>query len=115
MLFSEADCRVKIRLDSSAKSRLAMGVLFAVPFSTYLLYHFLAPGGVMQNHAASNGAYMYFAQNFLGPTRSYQQVYRPEFYYKEQALSLYAYSKRIENLKKSGEATPDVHHPTVWH
>ena len=51
--FSEADCRMKIRLDSSAKSRLVMGVAFAVPFATYMLYGFLAPSGVMQNHRAS--------------------------------------------------------------
>ena len=94
---------MKIRLDSSAKSRLVLGVAFAVPFATYMLYGFLAPGGVMQNHRASSGAYMYYAQNFLGPSRSFQQIYRPEFYQKEQAMSLYAYSKKIENLKKNNE------------
>ena len=97
--FSEADCRLKIRLDSSGKSRLVLGVAFAVPFATYMLHGFLAPNGAMQNHRASQGAYMYYAQNFLGPNRSFQQIYRPEFYQKEQALSLYAYSKKIENLK----------------
>ena len=108
---------MKIRLDSSAKSRLVMGVAFAVPFATYMLYGFLAPSGVMQNHRASSGAYMYYAQNFLGPNRSFQQIYRPEFYQKEQSLSLYAYQKKIEALKKadSEEVVPDVHHPTMWH
>lgn len=58
---------MRIRVDQSAKSRLLLGVAFAVPFATYMLHGFLAPGGAMQNHRASSGAYMYYAQNFLGP------------------------------------------------
>ena len=113
--FSAADCRVKIRADTTAKSRLGLAVLFAIPYASYMMYHMFAPTGVMQNFRASNGAYMYFAQNFLGPAKSYQHIYRPEFYQKEQAMSLYAYTKKIEALKAKGEATPDVHHPTMWH
>ena len=94
-----------------------MGIAFAAPFSAYLIYHWLAPSGVMQNHRASNGAYMWYAQNFLGPAKPYQQIFRPEFYQKEQSLSLYAYQKKIEALKKSEseELVQDVHHPTMWH
>ena len=60
-----------------SKSRLIMSIGFAVPFCTYMFYQTMAPSGVMQNHRASSGAYMYFAQNFLGPSKTYQHVYRP--------------------------------------
>ena len=75
----------------------------------------MAPEGTMQNFRASNGAYMYWAQNFLGPNKTYQQVYRPEFYNKEQNLSLYAYSRKITALRASGGLEEGVHHPSVWH
>ena len=101
----------------NAKTNLILGIAFTLPFSVYMWYHMVAPSGVMNNFRASNGAYMYFVQNFLGPAKSYQQVYRPEFYQKEQSLSLYAYQKKIENLKKaeSDKIVPEVHYPTTWH
>ena len=60
---------------------------------------------------------MYWAQNFMGPLKTPQQIYRPEFYMKERSLSLHAYSKKIESLRKneSGDLVEDVHHPTMWH
>ena len=42
-----SDARIKIRFDQTARARLALGFLFAVPYSTYLIYNFLAPSGVM--------------------------------------------------------------------
>ena len=110
-----SDARFKIRFDQTARARTMLGFLFAVPFSCYFIYHTMAPSGVMQNHRASNGAYLYWAQNFLGPQQSMVQIYRPEFYNKEHSMSLYAYSTRIAALKKNGEAVEGVHHASVWH
>ena len=78
-----SDARMKFRVDLNNKARLILGVGFAAPFSAYLLYHYFAPGGVMQNHRASAGAYMYWTQSFLNAPQTPMQVYRPEFYLKE--------------------------------
>ena len=104
-------------MEATSRARLILGIAFAVPFSTYIIYNMLAPGGVMHNHRASAGAYMWFAQNFMGPLKTYQQIYRPEFALKEAHISLHKYSKKIENLKKEGseEVVQDVHHPKAWH
>ena len=110
-----SDARVKIRLDQIARARIGLGLLFAIPFGTYFIYHMYAPSGVMQNFRASNGAYIYWGQNFLGPAKTYQQVYRPEFYNKDQNLSLQAYSRKIQNLRAAGKLEEGVHHPTTWH
>ena len=112
-----ADARLKIRMDHHARARLWLGVAWTAPLGAYLLYHTYAPGGVMQNHRSSQGLYMYNMQNFLGISRPFQQVYRPELWHKERALSLHAYSRKIEALKKEGsdEVVAGVHHPTAWH
>ena len=44
---------------SNAQITLAFG--FAIPFCSYMIYNFFAPGGVMQNYKASSGAYMNYA------------------------------------------------------
>ena len=72
---------------------MMMGFGFALPFSMYIIYHLMAPHGVMQNFRASNGAYMNWAQNFLGNSHTFVQVYRPEFYNREQNPSLFAYTR----------------------
>ena len=110
-----ADARLKIRMDQSARSRIILGCLFAAPFSMYMIYHMFAPQGVMQNHRASAGAYLYWAQNFLGPSKTFQQIYRPEFYLKEQNLSLYAYTNKIAQKRADGTVEEGVFHPTAWH
>ena len=55
----------------NAKTNLILGTAFALPFTVYMWYHLVAPSGVMNNFRASNGAYMYFVQNFLGPAKTY--------------------------------------------
>ena len=112
-----SDARLKIRLDGHARAQLMLGVMMAVPIATYLLYNTYAPNGVYQNFKATNGAYMQQMQNFIGPFKSYQQIYRPEIAQKEKFLSLHAYSKKIEMLKKdeSDVIVPGVHYPTSWH
>ena len=110
-----SDARIKIRLDQTARSRQVLGLLFALPFSCYFIYNTMSPFGVMQNHRASSGAYMYWAQNFLGPSQTFQQIYRPEFYTKEHSMSLYAYSKKIQQLRNEDALEEGVHHPTSWH
>ena len=81
-----------------------------------MLYQTLAPEGVMQNFRASNGAYLYWFQNFMGNSKTYQQVYRPQFALKDDALPLYMYTKKIANLRKDeGAVAEDVHHPTTWY
>ena len=84
---------------------------------TYLIYGTFAPSGAMQNHRASNGAYLYWVQNFMGAGKSYQLVYRPMFKAKEESLPLYQYTKKIEALRKeeSADLVEGVHHPTMWH
>ena len=42
-----SDARLKIRLDQLARTRLILGLAFAVPFSTYIIYNTFAPTGVM--------------------------------------------------------------------
>ena len=110
-----SDARVKIRLDQIARARIGLGLLFAIPFGTYFIYHMYAPSGVMQNFRASNGAYIYWGQNFLGPAKTYQQVYRPEFANRNDNLSLYSYSKKIEKMRSQGQLEEGVYHPTQWH
>ena len=56
-----SDARMKIRLDQLGRARFILGAGFAAPFCAYIIYHSFAPTGVMQNHRASAGAYMYFA------------------------------------------------------
>ena len=108
---------MKFRVDLNNKARLILGAGFALPFGAYLIYHFFAPSGVMQNHRASAGAYLYWTQSFLNAPMTPMQIYRPEFYLKEQSHSLYHYSKKIENLRKAGseELVEGVHHPDAWH
>ena len=112
-----SDVRLKIRLDQCARSRLILGGLMSVPVGIYLIYNTYAPNGVLQNFKATNGAYGQQMQNFLGPMKSYQQIYRPEIAMKEKSLSLHAYSKKIQALKKEGSEsiTEGVHYPTSWH
>ena len=110
-----ADARLKIRLDLNSRARAILGFGLVFPFCSYLVYHTLAPSGVMQNFRASNGIYGNWAQNFLGPLKSMQQVYRPEFANRDTSVSLYAYTKRIEKLRAEGQVEEGVFHPTQWH
>ena len=112
-----SDVRLKIRADQASRARFLLGGLAAFPIGVYLLYHTYSPHGVLQNFKATNGAYMQQMQNFLGPMKSYQQIYRPEIHMKEQSLSLYTYSRKIEQLKKeeSDKIVQGVHYPTPWH
>merc|ERR1712032_334896 len=55
-----------------------------VPVGIYLIYNTYAPSGVLQNFKATNGAYMQQMQNFIGPVKSYQQMYRPEIIMEEK-------------------------------
>ena len=112
-----SDARLRIRSDITNKARLMLGVGVGIPFLTYLIYHMYAPSGVMQNHRASNGAYLYWVQNFLGTGRSNQAIYRPQFAIKESTAPLFEYSKKIEKLRaeESDELVQEVHHPKAWH
>ena len=112
-----SDARLKIRMDLLSKSRMGLVMLFGLPFGVYLTYNSYAPGGVWMNFRATNGVYMYYMQNFIGPQRSYQEQYRPELYRREQSSSLFQYSKKIEQLKKeeSDQIVQGVHYPSMWH
>ena len=50
-----------MRRVATGRAQISLVVAFAVPFSTYMLYNFFAPGGVMQNYKASSGAFMNYA------------------------------------------------------
>ena len=42
-----SDARLRIRVDYTGKARMLLGLAFAIPFSTYMLYNMYAPYGVM--------------------------------------------------------------------
>ena len=42
-----ADQRIRIRRDVAARASITLGMLVALPLSTYMLYHLFAPHGVM--------------------------------------------------------------------
>ena len=87
-----ADQRLRMRRDIAAKASVTLGFLDAIPLSSYMLYHLFAPSGVMQNHKASSGAYLYWMQNFMYKGKSQTAIYRPEFNFKETSSSLFRYT-----------------------
>ena len=110
-----ADQRIRMRREVAARASITLGLLVAVPLSTYLLYHWFAPGGVMQNYKASSGAYMFWAQNFMYRPKSQTAIYRPEINLKEQSGSLHKYTQRVAAKRVAGELPEGVHHPSMWH
>ena len=56
-----ADQRSKIRRDITSRAQLTLACLVMGPLALYFVYNFFAPNGVMQNHKASAGNYMYWA------------------------------------------------------
>ena len=56
-----ADQRSKIRRDITSRAQLSLACLVMGPIALYFVYNFFAPNGVMQNHKASSGNYMYWA------------------------------------------------------
>ena len=110
-----ADQRIRMRRLEAGRSQIALAVAFAIPFSTYMLYNFFAPGGVMQNYKASSGAYMNYASNWMLKPRSMTSIYRPEIEMAQQQSPLAAYTKKIEKQRADGSLPDGVHHPTSWH
>ena len=109
-----ADQRLRMRRSVNARVSISLQAAIAAPVTLYLMYHFLAPSGVMQNFKATNGAYMFWLQNFLYPIKSATETFRPEMYFKEMSGSLVVYTKKIEQKRAAGEATEGVHHPKNW-
>ena len=56
-----ADQRSRIRRDVTSRAQLSLAFLVMTPFAVYFIYNVFAPNGVMQNHKASSGNYMYWA------------------------------------------------------
>ena len=110
-----ADQRIRMRRDVAARVSLFWGTIVALPMCSYMIYHFFAPHGVMQNHKQSSGTYLYWASNFLYRTKSTTQTWRPEQYFKETTGSLHMYTKKIQAKRAAGELTEGVHHPEIWH
>ena len=110
----EADIRVALRKNVTVRARLLLGLSFAFPFGLYFIFNLMAPGGVMQNHRASSGAYMNFMQTFMYRQKSTTEIYRPEIALKEQASSLNEYSRRIAKQRQEGTVREGVHHPSSW-
>ena len=111
-----ADQRSRIRRDATSRVQMLLAFAIVAPFGAYFIYHMLAPNGVMQNHKASSGNYMYWAQNFLYTFKPQTQIWRPEFYNRETQTSLHMYSKKIQRLQKEdAAAVSGVHYPTTWH
>ena len=112
---AKADQRIRIRRDMGGKAHLTLGLLVALPLCSYMIFHMFAPNGVMNNHKATSGTYLYFAQTFLYRMRGPTAMYRPEIEYKETSSSLYAYSARVEQQRADGTLEHGKHHPTAWH
>ena len=111
-----ADQRSRIRRDMTSRGQLTLSLLVMSPIAIYFIYNLFAPNGVMQNHKASSGNYMYWAQNFLYTFKPQTQIWRPEFYHRETQTSLHMYSKKIQKLQKEdASAVAGVHYPTKWH
>ncbi len=110
-----ADQRIRMRRTMSARVSITLGAGVALPLGAYMVFHYLAPGGVMHNYKAAAGAYMYWPQNFMYRPKSHQEIYRPEFYFKETASSLHTYTKKIADRRKAGDLPEGVHHPDAWH
>ena len=110
-----ADQRIQMRKTANARVSLMMSAGAIIPLTTYLIYNFFAPRGVMQNYKASTGAYGYWAMNFLNSPKSMTAMFRPEIDFKEQGSSLAIYSKRIEEKRARGELQEGVHYPSSWH
>jgi hypothetical protein len=87
-----ADQRIRMHRAVNANVSLTLGTLVGIPLASYMIYHFFAPNGVMQNNKATSGVYMYWAQNFLYKGKTNQEIYRPEFYFKETSSSLHRYT-----------------------
>ena len=62
-----ADQRLRMKRDTNARAQVFMTIGLAIPLGAYLIYHWFAPSGVMQNYKASTGAYGYYAQSFMYP------------------------------------------------
>ena len=90
-----ADQRSRIRRDMTSRAQLTLALAVMSPIAIYFIYNLLAPNGVMQNHKASSGNYMYWAQNFLYTFKPQSQIWRPVFYHRETQTSLHMYSKKI--------------------
>ena len=110
-----ADQRVKMRKMGAVNAQLILGVAFALPFSSYMIWNLFSSSGVMQNYKASSGAYMHFASNFLIKPRSHTYIYRPEIEMAQQQGPLVAYTKKIEAQRAQGSLPEGIHHPTSWH
>jgi len=111
----KADQRLRIRRDVTSRASVTLAMLVMFPVASYMVYHCFAPNGVMNNHRATSGAYMYYAQTFLYRMRGPTAMFRPEIEFKEQAGSLYAYTERVEKQRADGTLQEGVHHPTAWH
>ena len=46
-VINEADVRISLRKTVAARVSLSLGILCAVPFSCYFIFHVAAPHGVM--------------------------------------------------------------------
>ena len=112
----EADQRVVMRRAGTGYAQAALALGFGIPFATYMLYNFFAPGGVMQNYKASSGAYMNFTMVWLLKPRTMTATYRPEIDNARQMAPLQMYTKKIESKRANGDALPEgLHQPTSWH
>mmetsp|Transcript_42189 Transcript_42189/g.30369 ORF Transcript_42189/g.30369 Transcript_42189/m.30369 type:complete len:93 (-) Transcript_42189:222-500(-) len=65
-----SDQRIRMKRNVNARVSVSLTFLAGAPLTFYLLFHWMAPSGVMMNFKATNGAYMYWVQNFLYPIKS---------------------------------------------
>ena len=109
-----ADQRIRMRRQAVANGQITMSLLFLIPFGSYMIYNFFAPGGVMQNYKASSGAYMAYPKTWMLKQRSMTNIWRPEIEFTSQAGALHAYTRKIEAQKAAGTAPEGVYQPTSW-
>eukprot|EP00347_Sterkiella_histriomuscorum_P002983 403366050 len=116
LAITHADQRSRIRRDIATRSSIYVAAILLFPVGAYVVYQLAAPYGALHNVKSTNGVYMYTPQNFMQRFRSVQQIYRPEFYFKDQYTSLNMYARRINKLRKEdAQAVSGAHYPTTWH
>ena len=108
------DQRIRMRRTATGNGQIALAMLFAIPFSSYMIYNLFGASGVMQNYKASSGAYMAYAMTFMMKPRSITSTFRPELEFSNQSGALHSYTKKIEAQRKAGTLPEGVYHPTSW-
>ena len=110
-----SDQRIRIRKEVSMRGGFMWCALFGAPISWYVVYHYFAPEGVMQNYKSATGMHLYWMNSFMLRPRSLTERFMPEIHYKEQGKYAHVQAVRIKEKQK---VNPDAYggfKPYIWH